>query len=61
MTHKVRVILRFIIAIISVGLIIFYQRRSGSRELMIMLVALGGLLWSLYDYNRDYTHPKREE
>lgn len=61
MTHKVRVILRFIIAIVSVGLIIFYQRQSGTKELIIMLGALSGLLWTLYDYNRDYTHPQRKE
>ncbi|MBK0347748.1 hypothetical protein JDW15_03710 [Aerococcaceae bacterium zg-ZJ1578] len=60
MELKTRVIIRWIVFIICLVAIIYFQRTTGVKELGLMLVALLGMLAVLYDYNRDYTHPKRD-
>ncbi|MBD3948516.1 hypothetical protein I4Q36_08960 [Tuanshanicoccus lijuaniae] len=60
MEHKTRIIIRWIIFTICLVAIIYFQRTTGVKELGLMFVALLGLLGVLYDYNRDYTHPKRD-
>ncbi|MDO4432666.1 MAG: hypothetical protein Q4B80_05035 [Aerococcaceae bacterium] len=61
MEHKVRVWIRWIVFIVCVCAIIYFQRTVGKQELMYMLLALVGILAVLYDYNRDYTHPRRDK
>lgn len=60
MEHKTRVWLRWIIFIVCVIALVYFQRKTGFKELGFMLLALCGILGVLYDYNRDYTHPKRD-
>ena len=73
MEHRVRVLIRWIIFIICLAIIIYFQRITGKegleilgvaitakKALLIMLAALVGMLGVLYDYNRDYTHPRKE-
>lgn len=61
MSHRTRHFLRWIIFIISLSVIIYCQRTTGMKELGFMLLGLVGILAVLYDYNRDFTHPKRNE
>lgn len=59
MEHKIRVAIRWIIFIVCLSAVVYFQRQTGKQELVYMLIALIGMLGVLYDYNRDYTHPKR--
>ncbi|HFI0462881.1 TPA: hypothetical protein ACGO1T_001491 [Streptococcus suis] len=60
MSHALRVAIRWIVFVICLVLIVKFQRTTGAKELGYMLLCLGGILAVLYDYNRDYTHPKRD-
>ncbi|MCW6652936.1 hypothetical protein NHG25_01455 [Aerococcaceae bacterium NML191292] len=73
MTHTMRKGLRWIIFIICLAIVVYFQRVTGKegleilgiaitakKALLIMLAALAGMLGVLYDYNRDYTHPRRD-
>ena len=60
MSHKTRVIIRWVIFIVSLILIIKFQRKTGVAELLMMLASLGAMLAVLWDYNRDYTHPRKD-
>lgn len=60
MSHKIRVLIRWIIFIGCLISIILLQRTTGVKELGLMLLALLGILAVLYDYNRDFTHPRRD-
>lgn len=60
MSHKTRVIIRWVIFIVSLILIIKFQRTTGVKELLMMLASLGAMLAVLWDYNRDYTHPRKD-
>lgn len=54
--RNARLILRWIVLIVSVSSVIYFQRTTGRAELRNMLIALGGILLVLWDYNRDFTH-----
>lgn len=60
MSHKTRVIIRWVIFIVSLIFIIKFQRKTGVAELLMMLASLGAMLAVLWDYNRDYTHPRKD-
>lgn len=57
---KVRTLIRFIIFFVCLFAIIYFQRTTGVRELGFMLLALGGMLAAIYDYNYEFNHPKRD-
>lgn len=54
--RNIRLIIRWIVLIVSVVSVIYFQRTTGTAELRNMFIALGGILWTLWDYNRDFTH-----
>ena len=60
MSHKIRVLIRIIVALVCVGFIIHLQTTVSRENLLGMLLALAGLLAVLFDYNYDFNHPKRD-
>ena len=60
MSHKIGVLIRLLVALVCVGFIIHLQTSVCGENLLGMLLALAGLLAVLFDYNYDFTHPKRD-
>ena len=60
MGHRLRVTLRWLVAIISFIAIIYFQRKTGKAELGYMLLGLVGMIAALFDYNYEFNHPKRD-
>ena len=60
MSHKIRVLIRLLVALVCVGFIIHLQTTVSRENLLGMLLALAGLLAVLFDYNSDFNHPKRD-
>ena len=57
MSHKIRVLIRLLVALVCVGFIIHLQTTVSRENLLGMLL---GLLAVLFDYNYDFNHPKRD-
>ena len=60
MSHKIRVLIRLLVALVCVGFIIHLQTTVSRENLLGMLLALAGLLAVLFDYNYYFNHPKRD-
>lgn len=54
MSYTLRSIIRAVLFFLCVAVVIYFQRSTGMRELIYMLLALGGIVLIVYDYNRYY-------
>lgn len=55
MEKWLKIILNIVIFVICIALICTQQRNVGAAGLGLMVVGLGGILFLLYCYNRQYT------
>lgn len=60
MKANIRTIIRFIVFFICLFIIIYFQRTTGIKQLIYMLLGLAGILIVIFDYNYEFNHPKRE-
>lgn len=55
MDKWLKTILNIVIFVISIGLICTQQKNVGPAGLGLMVVGLAGILFLLYNYNKQYT------
>lgn len=55
MDKLVKIIINVVIFIVSIVLICTQQRNVGPIGLVLMVIGLAGILFLLYNYNKQYT------